>query len=124
MPSTWKSDPMPIDPSTGKEVVCHVVDLVPGSEEFKKVEDMFCSTVPKKQIILGMTNAFNGGMKIRRIQNPTLYSQYAARKLQMEKANPSGTQNERQLFHGCSGDVVDQINHGNFNRNYAGKNGK
>ena len=41
----------------------------------------------------------------------------------MDKANPH-CPNEKQLFHGCAGQVVDDINHGGFNRNFAGVHGE
>ena len=63
-------------------------------------------------------------VKIERVQNPTLYAQYAARKKLMDRTNPPNTVNERRLYHGCGGDVVQSIIHGGFNRSYAGKNGK
>ena len=62
-------------------------------------------------------------VKIERIQNSKLYAQYTARKKTMDRANV-GHQNERQLFHGCSDSVIDAINHGGFNRSYAGQHGE
>ena len=60
--------------------------------------------------------------QIERIQNPTLYKQYAIRKTEMEKANPT-VQNERTLWHGTSLDTLPSINDTGFNRSYCGKNG-
>ena len=62
-------------------------------------------------------------VKIERIQNSKLYEQYSARKKAMERAS-AGRQNERQLFHGCSDTAVVAINHGGFNRSYAGQHGQ
>ena len=56
-------------------------------------------------------------LQIERIQNPTLYTQYMAKKKQMELANPSGNV-ERILWHGTNWQVVDNINKKGFDRNY------
>lgn len=57
-------------------------------------------------------------MQIERIQNPTLYTQYYAKKKQMEMA---GTKNiEKMLWHGTHGGlaVARNINEKGFDRNY------
>lgn len=56
-------------------------------------------------------------VKIERIQNPTLYTQYMAKKKHMELANKSGNV-ERMLWHGTSGQAVANINNKGFDRNY------
>ena len=109
---------MPKD-SSGKEIVCHVVDLPPSDPEYKEVHTAFTSTMPS----LGGGDVWKDVVKIQRIQNSALYAQYAGRKKIMEKENP-GIQNERRLFHGCPGDVVTNIHHQGFNRSFAGANGK
>jgi O-acetyl-ADP-ribose deacetylase (regulator of RNase III) len=109
-PSTW--DPMPTDPLTGKENTHHLVDLPPHSGEYKEVSQAFHQTISFYKI-----------KKIQRIQNPKLWSQYAARKKIMDRENPQLTQNERKLFHGCAVGAVEPINHTGFNRSYAGANG-
>ena len=116
-PSSW--DPMPIDPGTGREVECHVVQLSPTSKEYNDVANQFNLTMGGG----GLSTNQGRIKKIERIQNSTLYAQYIARKKAMDRANP-GHQNERQLFHGCSLAAVDFINHGGFNRIYAGQHGK
>ena len=111
-PHFW--DPMPKNPGTGKEVECHVVPLLPSSEEYQDVAVQFQST---------LHNSSYKVVSIDRIQNPKLYTQFVARKKTMDKANPHSP-NEKQLFHGCAGTVVDAINHGGFNRSYAGLHGE
>ena len=91
-----------------------VVKLDPKDQEYIDVKKGFETTIGGSRTIV----------KIDRIQNPTLYAQYAARKKLMDRTNPPNTTNERRLYHGCAGDVVQQIIHGGFNRSYAGKNGK
>ena len=83
-------------------------------EEYINVKKGFESSIGGAKITI---------IKIERIQNPTLYAQYAARKKLMDRTNPPGTVNERRLYHGCGGDVVQSIIYGGFNRSYAGKNG-
>ena len=104
-PSTWgKYD---TNPQT------KVVLLDKNDQDYGDVINRFESTVGTKRTIV----------KVERIQNPTLYAQYAARKKLMDQTNPPGTPNERRLFHGCGGDVTESIIHGGFNRIYAGKHG-
>ena len=112
---------MPTD-SNGKEVTCHVVELDSNSKEFREVEGKFNNTMQHGTIMRGMLLPHQGIRKIERIQNPALYSQYVARKKAMKLKNPD-LEVEKRLFHGCASDTVDKINHGGFNRSYAGKNG-
>ena len=116
---------MPIDPNTGKEVVCHAVDLNQTSPEYKEVEQAFSRTMGVAGAFpYGMLTPYQGIVKIQRIQNQKLYSQYVARKRYVDKSNPEGHKNEEMLFHGCDGKVTNDINHEGLNRNFAGKNGK
>ena len=135
-PPHW--DPMPIDPQTGKEVALHCIDLTPGSKEYRKILQEFDKTMAPAAMPTGITiggptpafvqpasNAnYNTIVKIQRIQNPMLYSQYITKKKDMEKHNPPGHRNEWRLFHGTPVDVCPKINQQGFNRNFAGKNGK
>lgn len=113
-PPLW--DTMPKDMSTGKEIACHVVDLQPSDAEYQTVSTAFTSTLPPAG-----GDVWKSIVKIQRIQNPALYAQYAGRKKIMEKENPNIT-NERQLFHGCKGQVITNIYHQGFNRSFAGEN--
>ena len=117
-PPSWEV--MPKD-SSGKEIMCYVVDLQPSDLEYQEVHTAFISTMPPAGS--AASDLWKGVVKIQRIQNPALYAQYAGRKKIMEKENPR-IQNERRLFHGCKGDVVKNIHHQGFNRSFAGANGK
>ena len=129
-PGKW--DPMP------QGVACHVVDLSPKTAEYSEVKSKFEKTMTSLQhpspvhpshSILSMKNPqysghqYNQIVKIERIQNPFLHAQYVAKKKTMDKHNASNTVNERELFHGCPGDVAQKIGHHGFNRSFAGKNG-
>ena len=101
-PSVWEGDTLDTT----------LVTLNSSSQEYAIVKQGFESTVKNRRII-----------NIERVQNPMLYAQYAARKNLMDQTNPPGTVNERKLYHGCPGDVVQNIVHQGFNRSYAGRNG-
>ena len=132
IPGKW--DPMP------QGVACHVVALNPKTPEYNEVQSKFEKTMTMSQHPSpvhpshgGLTivstypqysgHQYNQIVKIERIQNPFLHAQYIAKKKTMDKHNPSDTMNERELFHGCPGDVAQKINHQGFNRSFAGKNG-
>lgn len=99
-PSTWE----------GNTLDTKLVKLSTSSHEYTIVKQGFESTVTNRKII-----------RIERVQNPTLYAQYAARKNLMDQTNPPGTVNERKLYHGCPGHAVQGIVHQGLNRSYAGK---
>nr|XP_009859537.1 uncharacterized protein LOC100185617 isoform X2 [Ciona intestinalis] len=67
----------------------------------------------------------NGGMivQIDRIQKPVLYRQYAAMREEVRSHVTADHLVERELFHGTTLDVYEQILNTGFNRSYAGKNG-
>ena len=118
-PRKW--DPMP------QGVLCRVVPLLHNTGEYFEVKSKFKKTM-KKQSLLGMVDTTNFGeykkiIKIERIQNSFLHAQYVAKKKTMDQCNPSTIVNERELFHGCPGDVVKKISHHGFNRSFAGRNG-
>jgi len=131
---------MPLDPQSGKEAALHSVDLAPGSKEYNEVMQEFNKTMTPAATTSGsptvpytrmlrhpyyqFSNNYNTIVKIQRIQNPMLYSQYIAKKKDMNKHNPPGHQNEWRLFHGTPANVCPQINQQGFNRSFAGKNGK
>ena len=105
---------MPQD-SQGKEKRFHFVTLQATSPEYTTAETAFNKT---------MTGKYTQILSIQRLQNPTLYKQYAVRKKEMEKHNPKDHQNEQLLWHGTSPDTLDKINTRGFDRNFAGKNCK
>ena len=110
-------------------VTCHVVALDPEATEYDEVKSKFENTMGSSKIQKQQsTSQSTGGqwskiVKIERIQNPFLYAQYIAKKKTMDKHNASSVLNERELFHGCPGDVAEKIYHHGFNRSFAGKNG-
>ena len=112
---------MPVDLSTGKEVQLHKVELLTTCVEYVEVSDAFARTMgsPGSFGVPGMSGQYQGILKIERIQNPSQYRQYVARKKIMEKDNPQECVNERLLFHGCSGDVVSKIAMQGLNRSFA-----
>ena len=115
---------MPIDHQTGKEVSVQCVDLTPGSKEYNRVLQEFNKTMTPVPGAYFSSKSYTKIVKIQRIQNPGLYSQYIVKKKDMDKHNPPGHQNERRLFHGTPADVCPKINQQGFNRSFAGKNGK
>ena len=109
---------MPRDPHSGMEEECYVVKLSSNGHEYKDIAAKFNSTMVQRQ-------SHRRIVKIERIQNPTLYAQYTVKKRSMETANVGRIhQNERRLFHGCALSAVTKINHGGFNRSYAGAHGE
>ena len=99
-PSTWE----------GNTLDTKLVTLSTSSHEYTTVKQGFESTVKGRKII-----------RMERVQNHTLYAQYAARKNLMDQTNPPGTVNERKLYHGCPGHAVQGIVHQGLNRMFAGR---
>ncbi|KAI8508653.1 positive regulation of interleukin-4-mediated signaling pathway [Branchiostoma belcheri] len=105
VPDHW--DPHPTDPNSRKPKLCHNVKLYPSSDEYKTVSSKF-----------GLGNIVN----IRRVQNPTLWSQYCAQRQKISLKNP-GINIEQELWHGSSADSCGKITYNGFNRSYAGLHG-
>lgn len=61
-------------------------------------------------------------LQIERIQNATLWQNYQVLMKSLEQKN-GHAHNEKQLFHGTSGQATDRINKHGFNRSYAGMHG-
>ena len=112
-PSGW--DKMPTDVN-GKEVAVHLVTLKNSSQEYKRVESQFNTT-------MRVGSQYSQIQSIQRLQNPILYGQYVARKKEMDKRNPSGHQNELWLWHGTGSNVLNNINTQGFNRSFQGIHG-
>ena len=112
---------MPVDGS-GRELVWHPVTLSPTDQEYQEVLQEFEKTMTTGFNVSGKGH-YSSILAIKRIQNPTWYGTYIMRKKQMNEANPTGHQNERRLFHGCSVDAVESINKTGYNRSYCGSNG-
>ena len=111
-PDTW--EPMKVDQATNNEFQVQLFDLRTGSAEYNNVLKEFHKT---------MTGKYNNIVKIERVQNPALYAQYIAKKKVMDK-HTRGSQNERRLFHGTGMGNCAKINATNFNRSFAGQNGR
>ena len=111
-------------------VTCHVVSLNSKTTEYGEVKKKFEETMKlQTQQQQSLSNSlsvpsgyktFKEIVKIERIQNPFLYAQYVAKKRIMDRHNPPSITNERELFHGCPGDVAKKISHQGFNRSFAG----
>lgn len=89
-----------------------LVLLLAADPEYQDVEKNLRATLGNRNITVSA---------ISRIQNPTLYRQYAAKKAHLEKQN-AGINNEHTLWHGTAADAMDNINMYGFNRSYCGKN--
>ncbi|XP_067947221.1 uncharacterized protein [Watersipora subatra] len=92
------------------------VDLKTGSEEYEEVMRKFEETSCGTKISV---------IKILRIQNEELYTQYEAQKNKVKKElrDDNSYSIETQLWHGTSVESTKQICAHGFNRSFAGKNG-
>ncbi|XP_068752249.1 uncharacterized protein [Montipora capricornis] len=109
LPNEWVAHPRD---EHDKEEPLHLVSLLRESEDFRRIKDKFLESLSNKMNILS----------IERIQNPSLYVPYMARKQSMDEKN--GTlDNELQLFHGTKYESVKAINLQGFNRSLCGQNG-
>ena len=115
LPSHWCS--------MSDDSVCHFEVLDTKSKEYNEVKTQFEASMPPPTSGKRSTDDWHKIVKIERIQNPLLYSQYMGKKKAMDSHNPKGYQNERKLFHGCPEDVTEKISYRGFNRSFAGKNG-
>ncbi|XP_025094641.1 uncharacterized protein LOC112564204 isoform X1 [Pomacea canaliculata] len=103
LPENWKIRP-------DKDVL-NLVKLDPQSPEHQQVEKNFRSSQLLKEAIIS----------IERIENPTMYRRYMAKKAQLDKQN-SGICNEKGLWHCASRDALLKINRHGFHRSYCSKN--
>ena len=101
LPTNWISQP--------DHQVYQLVKLDPSSQEYQEILTHF---------VARGGNASHLYM-VERIQNPQLYLRYMAFKNSMR-----GRVNEMRLFHGTDATNIDSINAANFNRSFAGVNGK
>ncbi|XP_060564934.1 protein mono-ADP-ribosyltransferase PARP14-like [Ruditapes philippinarum] len=112
LPATW-------DDMKGGNL--RVVNLTSGSTEYTAIEKQFKDSAGQYKDTSGQCQDWVVE-KIERVQNKVLWEQYQSKKKQLEKQNPSGTINERELWHGTSAEPVDSINAHGFNRSFCGKN--
>ncbi|XP_067864170.1 protein mono-ADP-ribosyltransferase PARP14-like isoform X2 [Heptranchias perlo] len=92
------------------------VHLKPDSSEYQEIASGFVNTLGDK----ATTPTFKIDA-ITRIQNPTLWRLYVAKRNEMNRQRPH-QQNEKLLYHGTYSDVCSKINADGFNRSYCGLN--
>lgn len=109
-----------------------VVTLDKASAEYQGLEKKFLNSV--KNGIYNTGNAPNPAnnpvgqfnnvqiTKIERIQNPSLYQQYAAKRAHIEQHVDQNTKLEMDLWHGAPPASIVSINYYGFNRSYCGNN--
>ncbi|KAK3606050.1 hypothetical protein CHS0354_006395 [Potamilus streckersoni] len=107
MPPQW--DPMDKDN-------LRLIHLQSTSTEYSGVAQRFMTSIHK-----GNKHPNVQVLKIERIQNKTLYSQYQSKRKLIDEMNP-GQKNEMDLWHGTAGQAVNSINVHGFNRSFCGKN--
>ena len=109
------------------DTTCQMVTLDVNGDEYSQVKKLFTATMPtplqQSTTCDILSFHWNHIVKIERIQNPALYTQYATRKKGIGECNSSGLKNERKLFYGCHQDIKDKISRWGFNILYAGNNG-
>ncbi|XP_078393359.1 protein mono-ADP-ribosyltransferase PARP14-like [Cetorhinus maximus] len=98
------------------ETTCSEVHLKPDSLEYQEVARDFQGTLGK-----AATSQTFKIDSITRIQNPTLWRLYVAKRNEMNRQRPH-QQNEKFLYHGTSSEICSKINADGFNRSYCGLN--
>ncbi|XP_066490232.1 protein mono-ADP-ribosyltransferase PARP12-like [Tiliqua scincoides] len=105
IPAHWDQSALP-------ELGYELITLPISSNEYRKVQVNFQRTMPKATIV-----------KIKRIQNLSLWQVYQWQKDQMKKANGGKDVDERLLFHGTNKMHVDAICQQNFDWRICGVHG-
>nr|XP_006012199.1 PREDICTED: poly [ADP-ribose] polymerase 14-like [Latimeria chalumnae] len=108
IPDTWT------DFDKDATETCSVVLLDSQTSEYMEVLNEFLQT-------MGNHKAATQVLEIKRIENPSLWRLYVARRKEMNRKRPN-QQNERILYHGTKAEVCDVINADGFNRSYSGAN--
>ncbi|XP_038654293.1 protein mono-ADP-ribosyltransferase PARP14-like isoform X2 [Scyliorhinus canicula] len=98
------------------QTACSEVHLKPDSSEYQEVAQDFRDTLA--DYATRQTFKIDS---ITRIQNPTLWRLYVARRNEMNRQRPH-QQNEKCLYHGTYPDICPKINADGFNRSYCGLN--
>ncbi|XP_076460377.1 protein mono-ADP-ribosyltransferase PARP14-like [Babylonia areolata] len=104
LPPHWESH--------GADEHVKLVALKAADSEYKTVEANLRKTLRDRTVTVST---------IQRVQNRTLYQQYASKKNHLEKQN-QGIENEKTLWHGTGPEAIENINNYGFNRSYCGKN--
>lgn len=95
-----------------------------GGAEFQRVEKLFLGQVRNGLYSRKVKNSSGVQIvKIERIQNRTLFQQYAAKKKLLEQQKTGVKQIERQLWHGTMEANLPSIINNGFNRSYCGAHG-
>ncbi|XP_065925390.1 protein mono-ADP-ribosyltransferase PARP14 isoform X4 [Magallana gigas] len=108
------------------------VKLSPHDKEYKDVLARFSATsggsvsisekiVRKLKTQMSASYEVKKIVEIRRVQNPSLYQQYAAKRKEISIRNKRDP--EKWLWHGTYPETVDKIINNGFNRSYCGKHG-
>ena len=108
LPQEWDSHPL--DDKGRKERV-HLVRLDIDSPEFRDVQDRFMQGIPDGRVSIS---------SIQRVQNPSMYRSYVAKKQSMDEKNGIH-KNEWRLFHGTGYHNVKEINAHGLNRSFCGQ---
>ncbi|XP_067871097.1 protein mono-ADP-ribosyltransferase PARP14-like isoform X2 [Heterodontus francisci] len=108
LPDTWE---IVENQTTASEVL-----LKPDSSEYQEVAGDFINTLGDYAV--RPTFKIDA---ITRVQNPTLWRLYVARRNEMNRQRPH-QQNEKILYHGTCSDICSKINVDGFNRSYSGLN--
>ncbi|XP_078088698.1 protein mono-ADP-ribosyltransferase PARP14-like isoform X2 [Mustelus asterias] len=98
------------------QTTCSEIHLKSDSSEYQEVAQCFKGTLGD----YATTQTFKID-SITRIQNPTLWRLYVARRNEMNRLRPH-QQNEKCLYHGTYSDICSKINADGFNRSYCGLN--
>ncbi|KAK3612486.1 hypothetical protein CHS0354_024455 [Potamilus streckersoni] len=111
--TTGDIQPLPAEWKKMEKTNLEVVELNSTDKEYLAVEVNFKGTLgsfPIKKI-----------HKINRIQNSTLYQQYAVKKKLIQEQNKNLQSVEMMLWHGTAEEHTDRINLSGFNRSFAGQ---
>ncbi|KAM6383440.1 protein mono-ADP-ribosyltransferase PARP12-like isoform 1-T1 [Alca torda] len=100
------------DPSALPELGYKTVELSNTTPEYDKVKQLFLQTMKGYNVL-----------KIRRIQNPSLWKVFQWQKEQMKRENGGKEVNEKLLFHGTKISFVESICVHNFDWRICGSNG-
>lgn len=88
--------------------ILQLVDVPPGTREYRKVASSIRGRIEK----------------ITRVENARLWFGYQAQKELLKAEMKHGCKLERILYHGTSWENIEKICRHDFNRSYAGVNGK
>uniref|UniRef100_A0A1A7WS82 Poly (ADP-ribose) polymerase family, member 12a n=2 Tax=Iconisemion striatum TaxID=60296 RepID=A0A1A7WS82_9TELE len=105
VPSHWDKKALP-------DLGYKLVLLSSSTPDHNMIQTLFKRTMPQSKI-----------SSIQRIQNPSLWKSFHCQKEQMQKRNDGKAVDERYLFHGTDGTLVDEICDQNFDWRMCGAHG-